>query len=208
MVKIYTKVGDKGRSSLVGGSKVSKDDVRLHAYGTVDELNSVLGVTRVAIDRLIREKAPVGAPGPTDRAFDSLIRMSGDLEAIQNWLFDLGGLLACEPENRDRYKLAPVSKEWISWLEGRIDGADALLKPLKVFILPGGSEVAAQFHVSRTVARRAERHIVTMGDDAPENAIAFVNRLSDYLFTMARLCNHLLGIDDVAWKKHEAPPTA
>src|SRR5271155_2975528 len=136
MAKIYTKVGDKGRSGLVGGQKVDKNDPRLEAYGTVDELNSVIGLIRVALDRVIHEKAPVlGKHQSTDRAFDSFLRLSGDLESIQNWLFDLGGLLACVPEHRESFKLAPIAMEKILFLEERIDGATGLLKPLRNFIL-------------------------------------------------------------------------
>ncbi|MBI3554931.1 MAG: cob(I)yrinic acid a,c-diamide adenosyltransferase [Deltaproteobacteria bacterium] len=200
MAKIYTKVGDKGQTGLVGGQKISKSDVRLDAYGTVDELNSFLGLARTVIGQIALSKAPTDSR-VIDRAFDSLLNLNGDLETIQHWLFDLGGLLASVPEDREKFKLVPISQQQIAWLEARIDGATGLLKPLREFILPGGSECASHLHVARTVARRAERHMVAMSGDCPENAIPFINRLSDYLFTMARFCNYLLAVEDVIWKK-------
>ncbi len=204
MAKIYTKVGDKGRTGLVGGQKISKADVRLDAYGTVDELNCVLGMARVVIEQVTQTKAP-GDGRVIDRAFDSLLNLNGDLETIQHWLFDLGGLLASLPEDREKMGLEPLTEEHVRWLEVRIDGATGMLKPLRNFILPGGSECAAHLHIARTVARRAERHMVAMKDDCPENAIPFINRLSDYFFTMARLCNYLLAVEDVIWKKTSPP---
>jgi cob(I)alamin adenosyltransferase len=183
VAKIYTKVGDKGQTSLVGGQKLSKSETRLEAYGTVDELNSVIGLARVACDA------------------DGLTNLNADLETIQHWLFDLGGLLASLPADREKFGLLPVGEDRIRWLEERIDSATTVLKPLRDFILPGGSEPAAILHVARTVARRAERHMVEMKDDLPENAIPFINRLSDYFFVMARFCNHVLQVDDVIWKK-------
>ena len=205
MAKIYTKVGDKGQTGLVGGQKVSKSGVRLDSYGTIDELNSVLGLARVVIHQVTMSKAPTAA-AVIDRAFDSLLNLNGDLETIQHWLFDLGGLLASLPEDREKMGLAPLTLEQVQWLEVRIDGATGMLKPLRNFILPGGSDCAAHLHIARTVARRAERHMVAMGDDCPENAIPFINRLSDYFFTMARLCNYLLAVEDVIWKKTTPQP--
>lgn len=193
MAKIYTKVGDKGSTSLLGGQKVPKDDDRIAAYGTVDELNSVLGWARSALDAAAR--AP-GAP-----AVERLATLNADLENIQHWLFDLGGLLASNREDRAKFKLAAFTPERVSWLESRIDAATAVLPPLKEFILPGGSEAASRLHVARTVARRAERRMIGLGEHIPENAIPFINRLSDYLFTVARWVNHKLGVADVVWKK-------
>lgn len=190
MAKIYTKVGDKGQTSLVGGQKVSKSDPRIEAYGTIDELNSVLGIVRTVVDRNARQSQQP----------DSLFKLAGDLEQLQHWLFDLGSILASLPEDREKFALPPVRQDQIRWLEERIDGATAILAPLRNFILPGGDEAAAHLHFARTVARRAERHLVAMSE-IPENAIPFVNRISDYLFTMARLVNHYQGIEDVLWKK-------
>lgn len=188
MARIYTKVGDKGQTSLVGGQKVSKDDLRIEAYGTIDELNSVLGSARVAV-------------GESSKKASNLAELDQDLETIQHWLFDLGSLLATIAEDREKFKLPQITQEQIQWLEARIDSATAELKPLKNFILPAGSEASARLHVARTVARRAERCMVMMGAELPENSLPFINRLSDYFFTMARYCNHALKIEDVIWKR-------
>lgn len=180
MAKIYTKVGDKGQTGLVGGQKVTKDDPRIEAYGTIDELNSVIGVARCALSASSED-------------------LNQDLQTIQNWLFDLGSLLAALEADRDKYQLPPISEEQIRWLESRIDHATEQLKPLKNFILPGGCPASAQLHVARTVARRAERCMVGLHDELPANAIPFINRLSDYLFVVARYCNHLAKIEDTPW---------
>lgn len=191
MAKIYTKVGDKGQTSLVGGQKVPKDDLRIEAYGTIDELNSVLGVVRNALASEIRGGHRV----------DALSHLDGDLESLQHWLFDLGSLLATMPVDREKYQLPVITAAHIRFLEERIDAATAIMPPLKNFILPAGSAPTVHFHVARTVARRAERCMVRLTSDLPENAIPFLNRVSDYLFVMARLCNQHLGVTDVAWKK-------
>lgn len=198
MAKIYTKVGDKGQTSLVGGQKVAKDDARLEAYGTIDELNSVLGVVRAAIEA--ETKSGAVSDKLAASALDGLTLLNADLEKIQHWLFNLGSLLASLPDDRVKWNLVPISPDQTRWLEERIDAATAVLKPLKNFILPGGSPSAAQLHVARTVARRAERAMVRMSADLPEQAIPFINRVSDYLFVIARYSNHLLGIGDVMWK--------
>jgi cob(I)alamin adenosyltransferase len=195
MAKIYTKVGDKGQTQLVGGQKVSKDDLKIEAYGTIDELNSVLGTVRVGLG----EAACMAAGGQNPKAADGLMLMSADLETLQHWLFDLGSLLAALPADRQKFKLPEVGTDQIKWLEEKIDGATAVIAPLRNFILPGGSKPAAFLHVARTVARRAERCMIRVGDELPENAIPFINRVSDYLFTMARYSNHLLGIKDTPW---------
>jgi cob(I)alamin adenosyltransferase len=200
MAKIYTKVGDKGQTALVGGQKISKDNMRLESYGTVDELNSVLGVCRAVLG----EAACVAAGSQNGPGSDGLMKLSAEIEKLQHWLFDLGSLLACIEEDRAKYKLPPISPDHVKWLEERIDGATAVLKPLKNFILPSGSKPSAQLHVARTVARRAERCIVRMGSDIPEQAIPFMNRVSDYLFVMARYSNHLLGVADVPWQQSRA----
>lgn len=191
MAKIYTKVGDKGQTSLVGGQKVSKDDLRIEAYGTVDELNSTLGVARA-------ELAALAVKAPRPEALDAI---NADLELLQHWLFDLGSLLATLPQDRAKFQLPAITPEHATFLENRIDAATAILKPLRTFILPAGSSVSARLHVARTVARRAERCMIRMHSDLPENTVPFVNRVSDYLFVMARLCNHHLGVADVEWRK-------
>ncbi|MEW6055756.1 MAG: cob(I)yrinic acid a,c-diamide adenosyltransferase [Bdellovibrionota bacterium] len=198
MAKIYTKVGDKGQTSLVGGQKVAKTDPRLEAYGTIDELNSVLGFVRSELNSLLKNKT--SAAHFDVGQVDGLSKIEADLEKIQHWLFDLGSLLAAVPGDREKYKLPHMSAEQIQLLETQIDSATALLTPLKEFILPGGSEASSRLHIARTVARRAERAMVALAADLPENAVPFVNRLSDYLFVMARYCNYLLKVEDTVWK--------
>ncbi len=195
MAKIYTKTGDKGKSSLVGGQKVLKNDPRLECYGTVDELNSSLGLVRTEIQSLFK------ALGHRQ---DSLSALDADLAKVQHWLFDLGSQLATIPSEREKFKLPSVTLEEVEWMEGKIDAATAVLPPLKTFILPGGSELSARFHLSRTIARRAERCMMELGDENPEFAIPFINRLSDYLFTMARYANFLCDQKDVLWVKNES----
>lgn len=177
-MKVYTRTGDDGRTSLYSGGRVTKDHLRVEAYGTVDELSAVLGLLRV-------EPLPDG--------------VGERLESIQSSLFDLGGALA-DPEGRypfdpRRWSPAPL-EEWI-------DGMDAELAPLGTFILPGGSRPAALAHLARTVCRRAERRVLTVaeqGEALPEGALAFLNRLSDALFVLARVLNARLGILDPQWR--------
>lgn len=187
MARIYTKGGDKGETSLVGGQRVSKTHAQIEAYGTIDELNTVIGLCRAA------------CAGSKDRWFDALDR---DLEFLQHWLFDLGSLLAATPDDRARFNLRPLTAGHVTWLEGRIDDMTARLQPLKNFILPAGCPVACHLHQARTVARRAERCMLTPGEaeSLPDQAVPFINRLSDYLFVAARYANHLAGLPDVPWK--------
>ncbi len=189
--KIYTKGGDKGKTSLIGGTRVSKAHLRLEAYGTLDELNSLLGVVVAEL-----HAAPlVGS--------ESLL---SQLFTLQNDLFNVGSQLACEDESM-RGQLPGVSEEDIKLLEKWMDEFSAELQPLKNFILPGGAKASAQMHIARTVCRRAERLIVSL-DETVEHAstpvvdpvvISFVNRLSDYLFVAARFINHLAKIDEPIW---------
>lgn len=175
-MKIYTRTGDTGETALFGGKRVSKDDARIEAYGTVDELNSFIGVVRAAWPE-----------SPVD----------GELERIQNDLFDVGAQLAA-PGN-DRFTGADPRR--IDELEAAIDHAEKELTPLTNFILPGGSMAAAQLHVARTVCRRAERIVVSLGPEAPRGTIVYLNRLSDFLFVAARFVNAKLDTADVIWKK-------
>jgi cob(I)alamin adenosyltransferase len=184
-MKIYTKTGDAGSTGLFGGPRVSKADSRICAYGAVDELNSILGVVR--------------ASGAGESRFDEL---SHQLEDVQNRLFSIGAELACpKPEE---FELKWIAEGSIELLERWIDAADSKLQPLKNFILPGGSMVAAHLHVARTVCRRVEREIVQLSIDGdvsdPSQIIVYLNRLSDYLFNAARLANHASGIADVVWE--------
>ena len=170
-MKIYTRTGDSGETSLFGGSRVAKDDPRIEAYGTIDELNSTVGVARAS-----------WPSSPIDK----------QLGAIQSDLFDIGAHLAA-PGN-DRF--AGVEPRRIEELERAIDAMESELQPLTSFIIPGGSLAAAQLHVARTVCRRAERRVVALEDTA---TVAYLNRLSDYLFVAARYANRGHGVPDTPW---------
>ncbi len=176
-MKIYTRTGDDGTTGLFGGPRISKYDLRIEAYGTVDELNATVGLVRTN---------PLEGLDPV-------------LEAIQEELFELGADLATPLDAGVR--VARVSPERSTELERRIDCLEADLAPLQSFILPGGSTAAAQLHVARTVCRRAERLVVRL---AAENGthpevITYLNRLSDFLFVAARWANHAAGESDVTW---------
>ena len=175
-MKIYTRTGDGGQTSLFGGARVAKNDARIEAYGTVDELNSHLGVVRASWPQSL---------------LDSLFAR------IQSDLFDVGAHLASPGTSR----FAGVDQERIVELEQRIDAMESELTPLKNFILPAGCAAAAQIHVARTVCRRAERLVVALGDDtiATRSTIAYLNRLSDFLFVAARFANLKAGVPDVPW---------
>ena len=178
-MKIYTKTGDDGGTGLFGGPRVRKNDPRIEAYGTVDELNAVLGVVRTH-----------EVPGDIDQL----------LQQMQNELFDLGAELATpEPE---RFGLKLLGDTHIEQLEQAIDRHEAELEPLKQFILPGGTPAAAALHLARTVCRRAERMLVEFNDSTPisRNTIIYLNRLSDLLFVLARVVNHRAGLADVPWQ--------
>jgi cob(I)alamin adenosyltransferase len=176
-VKIYTRTGDLGETSLFGGARVAKNDARIEAYGTIDELSSHLGVARAS-----------GIPSEVDAV----------LEQVQRDLFDVGAHLASPGTSR----FPGVDAQRIAELESAIDAMERELAPLKNFILPGGSLAAAQLHVARTVCRRAERLVVALQDDTPAtlSTIAYVNRLSDYLFVAARFANRRADVPDVEWK--------
>ena len=178
--RIYTKTGDRGETALGDGSRVAKDHPRVAAYGTVDELNSVLG--------LLLAQAP-------DLAEADLIR------GIQNDLFDVGADL-CRPQAADEQpgQRLRVQEGQARRLEQAIDRLNARLQPLTSFVLPGGQPAAAWCHLARTVCRRAERDVITLARAEPVNpqVIVYLNRLSDLLFVLARVCNHD-GRDDVLW---------
>lgn len=174
-MRIYTKTGDSGTTGLVGGTRVSKSDRRIAAIGDVDELNALIGVAR--------------SHGS---------EMDVALERVQNWLFDLGAELATPADGK--FKNEIISDEHAHWLESSIDEMNEDLSPLKNFILPGGTPIAAALHHSRTVCRRAERSVIAFGEARPE-LIRFLNRLSDWLFVAARFENRTRG--DVLWSKSE-----
>lgn len=184
-MKIYTKTGDRGETSLYGGHKVPKHDARVEAYGTVDELNATIGLA-LAFD----------ADGTLG---------TGDLVDVQSDLFTIGATLAAaRPEvARAKGTIPELAVERIEALEAWIDRLDADLEPLDAFILPGGSPAGAHLHVARTVCRRAERAVTRLLEDRPELAdliIPYLNRLSDLLFTLARSVNGKAGTSEARWE--------
>lgn len=179
-MKIYTRTGDRGETGLFDGTRVPKSDARVDAYGEVDELNALVGVVRA---------------GRPDADIDEA------LGRLQRDLFALGARLA-DPAERiaDRVKKASLTAEDVTQLETWIDRFEADLPPLRRFILPGGSAPGATLHLARTVCRRAERRIVGLGPDAVDPVlVAYVNRLSDLLFVMARLVNKRAGVPESEW---------
>ena len=180
---IYTRSGDKGKTSLVGGTRVSKTHVRLEAYGTVDELNSHLGLLYTYL---------------TEEEDRNLILW------VQHKLFSVGAYLATDQKNTTLHVESQIADADICRLEKAIDEADAQLPPLKAFVIPGGSRGSSVCQVCRTVCRRAERRILAMAEEheVTENVSAFVNRLSDYLFVLARKMNLLAENDEIYWDKN------
>ena len=179
-MKIYTKTGDKGDTSLFGGQRVPKDALRIEAYGTVDELNSVLGICR---------------------AENNDAEINSVLAQVQEQLFELGADLAT-PRSVAAKNVRRIGQKDAHHLEKIIDSLEVHLKPLKHFILPGGTPVAARIHFARTVCRRAERHVVRLSrnEDISEDIIIYLNRLSDLLFVLARHANHLASVPETTWK--------
>jgi cob(I)alamin adenosyltransferase len=183
MAKIYTKTGDDGTTGLIGGSRLNKSDGRIDCYGTVDELNAAIGLAATVADASLLAR----------------------LRQVQNELFVLGSQLAVPDDAKDKPLdwLPVLNEELVTRLEGEIDAAEARMQPLRQFILPGGTELAARLHVSRTVCRRAERLVVALtgAHPPPPLAMKYLNRLSDWLFVQARLANQLAGVPDVPWIK-------
>ena len=181
-MKIYTRTGDQGDTGLFGGGRVPKDHQRVAAYGEVDELNSTLGVVRAAA---------------AERFFDEL------LQSVQRDLFSIGGHLATPDPERVRKTLekASLSADRVREFEQIMDQAETELPPLRAFVLPAGTSVAAALHLARTVCRRAERSVVHLAhsEPVPELFLVYLNRLSDLLFTLARLANIRAGVSDATW---------
>ena len=184
-MKIYTKTGDAGETGLFGGPRVRKDDLRIAAYGTVDELNAFLGLARCE-------------PLPAE--------IAATIERVQNELFAVGAELATP--NPEKHGLTLIQEPHIAALERDIDALEAKLPPLKEFILPGGNRAASLLHVARAVCRRAERHLVTLVDASDAHVslrlVKYLNRLSDYLFVAARAANCLAGVPEVPWRNTAA----
>jgi cob(I)alamin adenosyltransferase len=187
-MKIYTGSGDRGKTSLFSGERVPKDHGRIEAYGDLDELNSVLGALAAAV---------TGQP-----------EVHARLTAIQSDLFQIGAWLATSPGSQAAAALAPLDPGRSSALEQAIDRMEEALPTLRGFILPGGHPSAAWAHVARTVCRRTERRVVGLaaGGGSPESdeqvrrAVVYLNRLSDYLFVLARHLNRVQGVDELLWK--------
>lgn len=178
-MRLYTRTGDKGKTSIIGG-RVDKDDVRVDAYGTVDEVNCFVGQAITQLDPLL---------------FEDVLE---DLEKIQHELFDCGGDLANVSKKREK----KLEKQSVEYLERKIDELIAEAPELERFILPGGSPASASIHLARTVTRRAERLVVSLkkaDPDASETALQYLNRLSDYFFALARVINFRLNVNDVEY---------
>lgn len=179
-MKIYTKTGDKGKTSLLGGTRVSKSDYRIEAYGTVDELNSCLGLV---------------SDLDTDKTRVEFIRN------IQSRLFTVGSSLAAETSRAKEFK-PDLNENDITSLELAIDEMNKVLPTMKNFIIPGGHQLVSTTHIARTICRRAERLVIRIAEteDIEEIIIRFLNRLSDYLFVLARKQGYDLGVDEIPWK--------
>lgn len=181
-MKIYTKTGDEGQTGLFGGGRVSKDDPRVEAYGDVDELNAFLGAAR---------------------AVEVMPRIDEVLVPIQRDLFSIGALLATPDLEKmhDHLAKAQIDDARIVSLEKEIDACDRELEPLRAFIVPGGSPKAASLHIARTVCRRAERRVISLQKEVeiPQIVVVYLNRLSDLLFTLARVANTRAGAGEVTW---------
>lgn len=179
-MKIYTKTGDKGQTSLVGGTRVSKTELRIDAYGTVDELNSYVGLVR---DQAINQ-------GRKDI-----------LKEIQDRLFTIGSILASEPEQTKK-PIPDLHESDIELLEKEMDRMDESLEPMRFFILPGGHQSVSFGHLARTVCRRAERVVLRLAEESEVNdlVIRYLNRLSDYFFVLCRMMIKELNIEEISWK--------
>ena len=184
-MKIYTKTGDDGTTSLIGGTKVLKSDLRIEAYGTVDELNSYLGLCR-------------------DLVNDDHVKAL--LGSLQDRLFTIGSTLACDPAKDLKMQLPDLHESDIELLEKEIDRMEESLEPLKNFILPGGHSTVSQIHIARCICRRAERCCVRLEHpltNKEDRSIKYLNRLSDYLFVLARYMAKQLHVEEIPWKPRE-----
>jgi cob(I)alamin adenosyltransferase len=180
MASIYTKTGDSGDTSLFGGGRVGKEDERVEAYGQVDELNCALGLARA----------------------EGLGDMDGLAQLIQEQLFTIGGELATPQGSKAQKAIPQVQQSWVTDMEKAIDAFDQEIAQLTTFILPGGTKAAAALHLARTICRRAERRTIPLlrAGKIDTEIMVYLNRLSDLLFTMARVANHRAGVPDVPWK--------
>jgi len=180
--KIYTKTGDDGTTSLIGGTKVSKSHLRIEAYGTVDELNSYIGLCRDLT---------------TDEISKSIL-----LE-IQDRLFTIGSSLACDPEKETKMIIPDLKETDAELLEKEMDRMNEMIPEMKNFILPGGHITISHLHIARCICRRAERCCVRLENEnlqSPTSIIKYLNRLSDYLFVLSRYTGHQLKVEEISWK--------
>lgn len=181
-MKIYTKAGDLGKTSLIGGTRVPKSHIRIESYGTVDELNSFIGL----LSDLIKEA-----------------EIKAILGEVQDRLFTVGSSLACDPDKEPHLKIPDLKASDITFLEQKMDEMNLVLAPMKSFILPVGHQAISTAHIARCVCRRAERWCVNLQEEAlfvDPMVIQYLNRLSDYLFVLARYIGHLNGVADQPWK--------
>ena len=182
MAKIYTKTGDLGKTSLIGGTKVPKNHLRIETYGTIDELNSYMGLTNDHV---------------------SSVHIKTVIKEIQDRLFTVGSSLACDPEKEPKFAIPDLHESDIQLLEKAIDTMDAELPAMKSFVLPAGHPAVSTAHVARCVCRRAERCVVRLQDESgtiDPLVLQYLNRLSDYLFQLARFIGHRLSIPEIPWK--------
>lgn len=181
-IKIYTKTGDLGKTSLIGGTKVAKSHIRIDAYGTIDELNAYIGLV-------------------SDHTTDELSKIM--LKEIQDRLFTIGSSLACDPEKEPLMKIPDLKESDIRLLETEIDQMNDQIPAMKFFVLPGGHVTVSTTHIARCVCRRAERCCVLMQEQeifVDPLVIKYLNRLSDYLFVLSRYFSHLLQVPETPWK--------
>ncbi|HET9056642.1 MAG TPA: cob(I)yrinic acid a,c-diamide adenosyltransferase [Chitinophagaceae bacterium] len=184
-LKIYTKTGDNGTTSLIGGTKVHKSHLRIDAYGTIDELNSYVGLCKDLLNSIQEEKS------------------TEILQKIQDRLFTMGSSLACDPAKEPKMEIPDLKEEDVNLLEEEIDRLSNLLEPMTSFILPGGHPVISHLHIARCICRRAERCCVKLeiesGGVAPI-ILKYLNRLSDYLFILSRYAAYLLKVPETLWR--------
>ena len=199
--RIYTKTGDKGQTGLIGGTKVPKSHIRIESYGTVDELNSFIGLLSDHLNAATPDPSVLTTgPHPDPSALSTA---ANHLREIQDRLFTIGASLACDPDKESKMKIPDLKEEDIDLLEKEMDRMDGVLPEMKSFVLPGGHPAVSTAHIARCVCRRAERICVRMQENQEfiePIVIKYLNRLSDYLFVLARYAGHLLHAPELPWK--------